>query len=117
MFSNKCDSRVKTKTAIAYTFTYMPLPDFDDVILCYTETPSPTPDDVKSTPELHRVHLSKVEISPVDTKNAPKYDDEVMENEHDFVEVKPKHVAHAQSSNLEVEQVRYFIVFKLTQLD
>jgi len=68
------------------------------------KTPSPTPDDVKSTPELHRVHLSKVEISPVDTKNAPKYDDEVMENEHDFVEVKPKHVAHAQSSNLEVEQ-------------
>ena len=77
-------------------------------VLCEVDIPSPTPDETKPAPDLHRVHLNKVEISPVEAKNAPKYDDEVMENEHDYVEVKPKHVAHQMNDAIDAEQVSNF---------
>lgn len=53
-------------------------------------------------PELHHIHLEKTEpLLQVD-----KFDDEVMENEHDYVEVKHlQHADRAESNKLEVQAV------------
>ena len=60
-----------------------------------------------SPPELHHIKLEKTE--PL--LNVDKFDDEVMEDEHDYVEVEHlQHADHFKENALEVEQVRPLVV-------
>lgn len=73
-----------------------------------TSTPEDRPVE-PSPPELHHVELEKTEpILQID-----RFDDEVMEDERDYVEVKPLSADHFNGDKLNVETVSILLMYYL----